>query len=102
MCLCPPCPSRPRPPLWPPYVRAELEADEVLDVVEDGLALPDGGHDGDKVVVHQDHVGRLLADVRAGPAHGDADVGRLQRHGVVDPIARHAHHHAVGLQRLQR
>lgn len=59
-------------------------------------------HDGLEVVVHQDHVGRLLADVGSRLAHGHADVGRLQRHRVVDAVARHGHHGAQVLERLQR
>ena len=54
--------------------RGELEPDKVLYVVEDALALLDGAQDGGKVVVEEDHVGGLLADVRTGHAHADADV----------------------------
>ena len=42
-------------------------------------ALAHGGDDRGEVVVGEDHVGRLLRHVGAGDAHGDADVGRLQR-----------------------
>ena len=52
--------------------RRQLEADKVPDVVEDALALLDGAQDGGEVVVEQDHVGRLLAHIGPGDAHGDA------------------------------
>jgi len=59
-------------------------------------------HDGLEVVVHQDHVRRLLAHVGARLAHRHADVGGLQSHGVVHPVARHCHHGAEVLEGLQR
>ena len=42
-------------------------------------------------------VGGLDRDVGAG-AHGQAQVGLGQRGGVVDPVADHRHHAALGLQ----
>ena len=60
--------------------------------------LADRDHDRGEVVVGQDHVGRFLADVGPGHAHGDADVGRPEGGGVVHPVARHGHDVAVGLQ----
>lgn len=59
-------------------------------------------HDGLEVVVHQDHVGRLFADVGARLAHRHADVGGLQSHGVIHPVTRHGHHGADVLEGLQR
>ena len=41
-----------------------------------------------------------LADGRAHPAHGDADVGSLESHHVIHAIAGHAHDLAALLQRL--
>lgn len=54
-----------------------------------------------KVVVHDDHVGRLLADVGAVLAHSDADVGALQGDAVVDTVAGHADNIAGALQGLR-
>ena len=56
-------------------VRRELEPDELDDVVVDGPAPLDGGDDRGEVVVGEDHGGGLLAHLRAGDAHGHADVG---------------------------
>ncbi|KAK2491851.1 hypothetical protein MC885_006632, partial [Smutsia gigantea] len=48
---------------------------------------------------HEDHVGGLLGDVRAGDAHGNADVSLLQRRGVVHAVAGHGHDGS--LQKMQ-
>ena len=77
---------------------ASLEPDKVLDVVEDALALLDGAQDCGEVVVEEHHVGGLLADVGAGHAHADPDVGPLDGHAVVDAVAGHADDVPVGLQ----
>ena len=69
--------------------RAELERKEILDVMEDGLALLHGWEDGAEIVVHEDHVGRFLRHIGAALAHGHADVSHLQRGRVVDPVANH-------------
>ncbi len=55
--------------------------------------------DGGEVVVRQHDGARLLG--RLGPlhAHGHADVGLLQRRRIVDAIAGHGDHLAIGLQR---
>lgn len=70
---------------------------------ESGLvAAASDSHDGLEVIVHQDHVGCLLADVGARLAHRHADVSSLQSHGIVHPVARHGHHGAIVLQGLKR
>ena len=79
-------------------VRRQQEAQELADVGEDRPALADGGDDRGEVVVGEDHVRRLLRHVGAGDAHRDADVGRLQRRGVVHAVAGHGHDVAVGLE----
>src|SRR5690606_24836529 len=58
----------------------------------------DGGDDGGEVVVDEDHLRRLLRHVGAGDSHGDADVGALERWGVIHAVAGHAHDVAVGLE----
>ena len=45
-------------------------------------------HQRGEVVVGEHDLGGLLGDLRAA-AHGDADVGLLQRGGVVDGVAGH-------------
>ena len=76
--------------------------DELDEVVEDAAALLDGGLDGGEVVVGEHHVGGVLGHVGAGDAHGDPDVGLLERRGVVDAVAGHGHDLAPGLQRLDQ
>ena len=83
-------------------VRAEVVAGEAADVVVDRPALLDRGHDRGEVVVEQDQVGGLLGDLGAAPAHGDADVGVLEGRRVVDPVAGHRQHLAVGAQELRQ
>ena len=72
-------------------VRRQLEADEGDDVLVDRPTALDRLDDRGEVVVGEDHRRGLLGDLRPGDAHGDADVGRLQRRCVVDAIARHGH-----------
>ena len=60
----------------------------------------DRSHDRGKVVVGQDHVGGFFGDIGAGDAHGHADVGSLERRGIVDAVAGHRDHLPVGLERL--
>ncbi|MEZ5097961.1 MAG: hypothetical protein R2731_18920 [Nocardioides sp.] len=79
-------------------VRREQVAQELADVVEDHSALPDRRDDRGEVVVAEDHHGGLLGHLGAPDAHRDADVGGLQRRRIVDPVARHRDHLAVGLQ----
>jgi len=74
------------------------ECHSYLHVVVDGAALRDGLDNGGEVVVGQDHVRRLLGHRGAGDAHGDADVGELERGGVVDAVARHGHDVPVVLE----
>ena len=55
--------------------------------------------DAAEVALHQRDVRALHRDVGAG-AHRDADVGLRQRRRVVDPVARHRHDAAFGLEPL--
>merc|ERR1719509_531022 len=77
---------------------AQLEPQEVPDVQEDGLALLDGREDCREVIIEEDHVGGLLADVGAA-THRDPHIRPLHRHPVVDAIAGHGHNEAVALER---
>mmetsp|Transcript_12653 Transcript_12653/g.39934 ORF Transcript_12653/g.39934 Transcript_12653/m.39934 type:complete len:787 (+) Transcript_12653:1142-3502(+) len=81
-------------------VGGERVGDGLLEVIEDEAALLHAVDDGGEVVIHEDHVGRLLGDVLAGDAHGHADVTLLERGGVVDAVARHGHDLAAALRVL--
>ena len=75
-----------------------LEAQVLQQVVVEGAAVGDGADDRGEVVVGQDHHRGLLGDLGAGDAHGHADVGGLQRRGVVDAVAGHRDHVALLLE----
>ena len=55
-----------------------------------------------EVVVRQDHPRGLLGHLGALDAHGDADVGLLERGRVVHAVAGHRHDLLVGLDRLHQ
>ena len=74
--------------------------DELADVVVDAAAGRDGGDDRGEVVVGEHHRRRLAGDVGPGAAHRDADVRAAQGGGVVDAVAGHRDHEALGAQRL--
>ena len=75
-------------------------ADELEDVAVNPAAVPHGFHNGSEVVVEQNHVGRFLRYLGAVDAHGDADVGILERGRIVYAVAGHGHELVPGLQRL--
>ncbi len=83
--------------------------------MKDALALLHRGDDRREVVVEQDNVGSFLmkgpmlligppnyvdylADVCSGDAHGDADVGHLDRDAIVDAVPGDADGVAAGLE----
>ena len=77
-----------------PDVAGEEIVDGLADVGPDPAALLDGGHDGGKVVIGENEVGRPLGHIGAGAPHSAADVRRLQGRGVVHPVPCHSHHTA--------
>ena len=79
---------------------AELEREEVLDVVEDALALLDSAEDGAEVIVGENHVCSFLGHVGAELTHANTDVSLLQRRSVVHAIASHGHDIATALQSM--
>ena len=79
-------------------VRGQDIGKELTDIVEHRAAFLDGGDDAREVVIGQDHVGGLASHVGAGHAHGDADIGPLQRRHVVDAVAGHRHDLPLPLQ----
>ncbi|EXI65151.1 MAG: hypothetical protein AW08_03423 [Candidatus Accumulibacter adjunctus] len=83
-----------------PDVGGQLEADELDDVVVDRPAFLDRPHDAGEIVVGQHHGGGFAGDIGSGDAHGDADVGGLQRRCIVDAVAGHGDDLATRLQRF--
>jgi hypothetical protein len=93
--------------------RAQLESNEVPDVVENSFSLFDGSavdkshqrlqiasipllllsfnsHNGVEIVVDENHVSCFLTHVGAIFAHRDANVGPFQGHAIIDAIASHS------------
>ncbi len=68
-----------------------LEADVLGEVVVELPAVLHGTDDGGEVVVGEDHHRGVLGHLGAGDAHGHADVGLLERRGVVHAVAGHRH-----------
>ena len=58
-------------------VRRQRPNDELAEIVKDPAPLLNGGGDGGKIVVGQDHRGGAFGHVGAGDAHGHTDVGLL-------------------------
>ncbi len=79
-------------------VAAEQIEDELLDVVVDDASFLDGRSHGLEAVVLQDNRRRLLGDVRAPAAHGDAHVGLAERGRIVHAVAEHGHDLAASLK----
>ena len=71
----------------------------LADVVVDAAAFFDGGDDGRKVVVGDDHVRRLLRHFGSGAAHRDADVGAFDGGRVVHAVAGHRDDRAIRFPR---
>ena len=63
----------------------------LLDVAEDPAPFFNSSHDRREVVVGQRHGSGFLGDIRARDAHGNADVGLLQRGRIVNAVAGHGH-----------
>ena len=61
----------------------------LLNVVKEPATFADGRDDRCEVVVCEDHVGCLLADIASVETHGDADICTFQRWRVVDAVAGH-------------
>ena len=66
----------------------QLQLDVGRDPPVDVASEVDGVHQRGEVVVGEDELAGLLGHLRTA-AHGDADVGLLQRGGVVDGVAGH-------------
>ena len=81
-------------------VRRQEIAKKLPNVGENRAAFRNRGDDRCEVVVCQHHVCGLLGHVRSRDAHGDADVGLLQRRSVVHAISGHGHDRACTPQRV--
>ena len=69
----------------------EHVSEKLADVLKNRAAFLDRVDDACEVVVEQHHVGCLLRNVGAGKAHGDADMGGLERRRIVDAVAGDRH-----------
>lgn len=78
----------------------QLEGQEVLNVVEDALALFDGAEDCAEVVVGENHVRGLLRHVSPQFAHADSDICLLQSRSIIHTIASHGHDVATALESM--
>ena len=70
-------------------IARDQELDHLLDVAVDPPAFADRLFDGGEIVVEEDHIRRVLGDVRARDAHRDADVRLFEGGAVVDAVPRH-------------
>ena len=81
--------------------RAQLESDEVANVVVDAFAFFHGRHYCAEIVVNEDHVRRLFAYVSSDLPHSNTDVCSFQSNCIIDAIPRHGDHVTTSLQCLQ-
>mmetsp|Transcript_16292 Transcript_16292/g.43674 ORF Transcript_16292/g.43674 Transcript_16292/m.43674 type:complete len:459 (+) Transcript_16292:1121-2497(+) len=72
-------------------VGSKRVGDRLLHVVENQPALLHTADNGSKVVVEDDHVGRLLGHIRSGNSHGHTDVPLLEGGRVVHTVAGDGH-----------
>ena len=72
----------------------------LADVVEEISSLHDRVLDGDKVVIHQDHLSRILRDFRSADTHGDTDIRCLQGRRVVHAVSCHGYDLVMALECL--
>ena len=78
-------------------VNGKDEAHRLAQIVVDAAAETDRLDDGAEIVVEQHDGGSFARHVRSAPAHGDADMGGLQRRRIVDAIAGHRDDLAISL-----
>src|SRR5579859_2553482 len=68
------------------------------EIVVDTPTQSDGPDDRAEIVVQQHDGGRLASDIRAAAAHGDPDMGGLERGSVIHAIAGHCDDITVRLE----
>lgn len=66
------------------------------------LTLLHAGDKGGKVVVQQDHVSRLLGNVRSGNPHSDTNVSLLQRWRVIHAITSHGNNGSLDGEEIKK
>ena len=79
-------------------VHGELELDESLEILVNATAPVHGLDNGGKGIVQHHDIAGFLGHLGAGDAHGDAHVRVLDGGRVVDAVAGHRHHIALGFQ----
>ncbi len=55
-------------------------------------------HDADVIIIGQNHVRGAFGHIGAGDAHRHADIGALDRRGIVDAVAGHGDHFVIRAQ----
>src|SRR5262249_5607149 len=79
-------------------MHCEDEPDCLTEIIVDTSAKPNSLYNRPEIVAEQDD-GRCLAGyIGAAPPHGDPNVRRLQRRGIVDAIAGHGDDLALRFQ----
>lgn len=63
-------------------------------------SLKENLHDGLEIIIHQDHVCCLFANICASLTHCNSNVCSLQSDCIIDSISCHGHNRPVLLQRL--
>ena len=81
-------------------VRTQQETNHFLDISVDASAFADCIHDGGKVIIGQGHVCSALGHIRAGDAHGAADIRSLQSRRIIDTVTGHGDHLSLTLPGL--
>ena len=80
-----------------PEIRAHRHHDEFHDIAERSAPFDDAPIQRAEILLQQDDVGRVLGDINRA-VDGYADVGSVQRWGVVDAVAEKADDMAAVLQ----
>ena len=84
------------------HAGADQQPDHLPHIVVGDAPLFDTSDDGGEVVVAEDQLGGPPRHVGAAFAHGYADVGRIQRGCVVDPVPGHGDEFAPILEMLHQ
>src|SRR5215813_14921659 len=79
-------------------MHCEDEPDCLTEIIVDTSAKPNSLYNRPEIVVEQDDGGCLAGYIGAAPPHGDPNVRRLQRRGIVDAIAGHGDDLALRFQ----
>ena len=69
----------------------------LADIVVNAAAQPNGVDDGTEIIIQQDNRRCFARNIRSALAHRDADMRRLERRRVIDPVSGHRNDFACGL-----